>query len=87
MPAPILNAYIDKLEELHAEESLATATRVAVGSGALKRQTALRIQREWQKASGYKPPRVEVTNRQAMRSMVGMLGLPVRDVKREAADG
>ena len=48
MPTPLLNAYIEMLPRLQAEESIAAVTVAALGSGSVKQSEARRVTRSWE---------------------------------------
>lgn len=86
MPTPILSAYSRMLPVLTAEESLLATTRVAVGSGTLKKGTASSIQRAWQRTAR---PTAAMTIRPSSAAAYGAqmarMGLGVRGASEQAA--
>jgi hypothetical protein len=82
MPTPILNAYAAQLPRLSAEESLLAATRVAVGSGSLKKGEGQRIQHQWSKAAEQGAPVVRSTGPAQYAAHMAGLGIGVKKVKK-----
>jgi L-alanine-DL-glutamate epimerase-like enolase superfamily enzyme len=62
-----------------AEESLLEASRIAVGSGALKRHDAMAIQREWQRRMGRESRRHRAKPGSANPAVLSLIGIAVDD--------
>lgn len=81
MPLKLLRRYMSEHDRLDAGESLAAATRVAVGSGRASNRSALMA--AWRQAlGGDVGPRVDVHDRSGLAHTARFLGVPVRAVKR-----
>ena len=60
MPTPLLNAYIEMLPRLQAEENISAVTVAALGSGSVKQAEARRITRSWEaSARSHGAPRAQ----------------------------
>lgn len=87
MPTPILNAYAEQLPRLSAEESLTDATRIAVGSGSLKKGEGHRIQQGWHRVAQQAAPVVRSKGPGEYAAHMAGLGIGVKKVKKVTPDG
>lgn len=85
MPAPLLSAHAAQMRHLEAEEALQLAERVAVGSGTLRRWTAQRIVRDWQRAVDRPRAVLRPRTREAYDAQMAVSGIAVKRVAK--ADG
>lgn len=87
MPPAMLNAYIDALPRLTAEESLLASERVAVGSGSLKRFVARRIQSGWIRQADQRRPTMRASGPAEYRAQMAAVGVALKLEKRAEPNG
>lgn len=86
MPIPLLNAYAEQLPQLVAEESLLAVTRVAVGTGSVRKGEGPRLMASWTRTAGQgqAAPRPKGPAEYAARMAV--MGIGVKRTRRAPPD-
>lgn len=81
MPLPLLNAYAENLSRLTAEESLLEGTRIAVGSGTLKKGVGSRIARGWERQADQQRVVLRPQGPAEYRAQMAAVGIGVKREK------
>lgn len=82
MPLPVLEAHLDQIPPLVAEESLQSVERIAFGVGAMKEDDRTALLRQWRRDLDIRAERPR--DRASMRRMaaasgIGMTVVPAKD--------
>ena len=86
MPTRLLSAYLQMLPPLQAEQSLLDATRIAVGTGSLKKGVGERIMRGWQRATeAASAPTLRPQSREQYLAQTAVVGIGVKFEKPDAS--
>lgn len=80
-PMAVVRACVSQMSKLRARDSIRAATRVAMGSGSLKKQDAKQISREWNQAADWpKPPRTAAPKRSLSGTGIGLVHVPKKAI-------
>ncbi len=83
MPPGLLNAFIDQIAPLRAEESLLTAERVAVGTGSLRKGVGRRITAGWERQTDRQRPKMRARSREQYQALLAGVGIGVKPARVE----
>jgi hypothetical protein len=86
MPAPLLNAYAAQLPGLVAEESLLAATRVAVGSGSLRKGEGRRLMATWSRTAGQGHPAPRPKGPAEYAARMAVMGIGVKRTRKASPE-
>lgn len=81
MPIPLLQAHLVMLPRIDAEEALAEAERVAVGSGSMKPASRTEVLAAWRRSASIEVVR-RPRDREAHRAVLAAANIGMRVVKR-----
>lgn len=81
MPTALLNAFVEQLPHLRAEESLRAAQEVAAGAGHLRRGERRRILQGWQREARQRVHVLRATSADGYAGQMAISGIAVKKVK------